>query len=45
MSENPAAEALGVAVAARVLALRAPGAEPEPLDVRASPGDVPHWEI
>jgi hypothetical protein len=30
---------------ARVLALRAPGAEPEPLDVRASPGDVPHWEI
>ena len=29
---------------ARVLGLRAPGAEPEPLDVHASPGDVPHWE-
>jgi hypothetical protein len=31
--------------AARVLGLRAPGAEPEPLDVHGSPGDVPHWEI
>ena len=30
---------------ARVLGLRAPGAQPEPLDVHASPGDVPHWEI
>ena len=33
---------------ARVLALRSPGAEPEPLDVHASasgPGDVPHWEL
>jgi hypothetical protein len=33
---------------ARVLGLRAPGAEPEPLDVHADPsgpGDVPHWEI
>ena len=30
---------------ARVLGLRAPGAEPEPLDVRTSTGDVPHWEI
>ena len=29
---------------ARVLGLRAPGAQPEPLDVHASPGDVPHWE-
>jgi hypothetical protein len=29
---------------ARVLGLRAPGAEPEPLDVHASSGDVPHWE-
>ncbi len=29
---------------ARVLGLRAPGAEPEPLDVHASPGDVPDWE-
>jgi hypothetical protein len=32
---------------ARVLGLRAPGAEPEPLTVRADPdgpGDVPHWE-
>jgi hypothetical protein len=31
--------------AARVLGLRAPGAEPEQLDVHGSPGDVPHWEI
>jgi hypothetical protein len=30
---------------ARVRGLRAPGAEPEPLDVRTSTGDVPHWEI
>jgi hypothetical protein len=33
---------------ARVLGLRSPAAEPEPLDVRAStsgPADVPHWEI
>jgi len=30
---------------ARVLGLRAPGAEPEPLDVHGGPGDVPHWEI
>jgi len=33
---------------ARVLGLRAPGAEPEPLEVHADPsgpGDVPHWEI
>jgi hypothetical protein len=33
---------------ARVLGLRAPGAEPEPLDVHAGPGgpgNVPHWEI
>jgi hypothetical protein len=30
---------------ARVLGLRAPGAEPETLDVRTSTGDVPHWEI
>jgi hypothetical protein len=30
---------------ARVLGLRAPGAEPEPLVVHGSPGDVPHWEI
>jgi hypothetical protein len=33
---------------ARVLGLRAPGAEPELLDVTAvprGPGDVPHWEI
>jgi hypothetical protein len=33
---------------ARVLGLRSPGAEPEPLDVRAdpdSPADVPHWEV
>jgi hypothetical protein len=32
---------------ARVLGLRAPGAQPEPLTVRADPdgpGDVPHWE-
>jgi hypothetical protein len=31
--------------AARVLGLRAPGTEPEPLVVHGSPGDVPHWEI
>jgi hypothetical protein len=34
--------------AARVLGLRSPGAEPEPLVVHASesgPGDVPHWEV
>jgi hypothetical protein len=33
---------------ARVLGLRSPGAEPEPLDVHAStsgPADVPHWEV
>ncbi len=33
---------------ARVLGLRAPGAKPEPLDVRADPdgpADVPHWEV
>jgi hypothetical protein len=33
---------------ARVLGIRSPGAEPEPLDVHADPdgpGDVPHWEI
>ena len=33
---------------ARVLGLRAPGAKPEPLEVRADPdgpGDVPHWEV
>ena len=30
---------------ARVLGLRAPGAEPEPLDVHASSGDVPHWTV
>jgi hypothetical protein len=33
---------------ARVLGLRSPGAEPEPLDVHAGaggPGDVPHWEL
>jgi hypothetical protein len=30
---------------ARVLGLRAPGAEPEPLDVHASSGDDPHWEV
>jgi hypothetical protein len=33
---------------ARVLGLRSPGAEPEPLDVHAGPGgpgNVPHWEI
>ncbi len=33
---------------ARVLGLRAPGAQPEPLDVHADPdgpGDVPHWEV
>jgi hypothetical protein len=33
---------------ARVLGLRAPGAEPEPLDVHAGPdgpGDVPHWTV
>ena len=33
---------------ARVLGLRAPGAEPELLDVHAdqgSPGNVPHWEV
>ena len=33
---------------ARVLGLRSPAAEPEPLDVRAStsgPADVPHWKI
>ena len=29
---------------ARVLGLRAPGAEPESLVVQGSPGDVPHWE-
>jgi hypothetical protein len=34
--------------AARVLGLRAPGAEPEPLHAHASedsPADAPHWEI
>lgn len=33
---------------ARVLGLRSPGAEPEPLDVHADPDgprDVPHWEM
>jgi hypothetical protein len=30
---------------ARVLGVRAPGAEPEPLDVHATSGDVPHWEL
>jgi hypothetical protein len=33
---------------ARVLGLRSPGAEPEPLDVHADPdgpADVPHWEV
>jgi hypothetical protein len=32
---------------ARVLALRAPGAEPAELDVHgvAGPGDAPHWEV
>jgi hypothetical protein len=30
---------------ARVLGLRSPGTEPEPLVVHGSPGDVPHWEI
>ncbi len=33
---------------ARVLGLRAPGAEPEPLDVHAGPdgpGNVPHWIV
>jgi hypothetical protein len=33
---------------ARVLGIRSPGAEPEPLEVHTSatgPGDVPHWEI
>jgi len=33
---------------ARVLGLRSPGAEPEPLDVHAGPGgpgNVPHWEV
>jgi hypothetical protein len=33
---------------ARVLGVRSPGAEPEPLTVHADPdgpGDVPHWEI
>jgi hypothetical protein len=30
---------------ARVLGLRSPGAKPEPLDVHATPGDVPHWEM
>ncbi len=33
---------------ARVLGLRAPGAEPEPLDVHAGPdgpGNVPHWTV
>jgi hypothetical protein len=33
---------------ARVLGLRSPGAEPEPLTVHASassPGNVPHWEV
>ena len=33
---------------ARVLGLRSPGAEPEPLYVHAGPGgagDVPHWEV
>jgi hypothetical protein len=30
---------------ARVLGLRAPGAQPESLVVHGSPGDVPHWEV
>ncbi|HLN70499.1 MAG TPA: hypothetical protein VK280_24930 [Streptosporangiaceae bacterium] len=30
---------------ARVLGLRAPGAEPEPLDVHARSGDVPDWTV
>jgi hypothetical protein len=33
---------------ARVLGLRSPGAEPEPLDVHADeggPSDAPHWEV
>lgn len=33
---------------ARVLGLRAPGAEPEPLDIHADPDgppDAPHWEL
>jgi hypothetical protein len=33
---------------ARVLGIRSPGAEPEPLDVHAGAsgtGDVPHWEV
>jgi hypothetical protein len=30
---------------ARVLGLRTPGAQPEPLDVHASSGDVPHWGV
>jgi hypothetical protein len=33
---------------ARVLGLRSPGAQPEPLEVHASesgPGDVPHWGV
>jgi hypothetical protein len=30
---------------ARVLGLRAPGAEPEPLDVHADSEDVPNWEV
>ena len=33
---------------ARVLGLRSPGAEPEPLEVHADPGgpgDVPHWTV
>src|SRR5579863_6148095 len=33
---------------ARVLGLRSPGAQPEPLDVHADPdgpADVPHWEV
>jgi hypothetical protein len=30
---------------ARVLGLRSPGTEPEPLVVHGSPGDVPHWEV
>ncbi len=32
---------------ARIVGLRSPGAQPEPLEVRADPdgpGDVPHWE-
>jgi hypothetical protein len=30
---------------ARVFGLRAPGAEPEPLDVHGDSSDVPHWEL